>query len=123
MADKLDQSNVLLQPAYILQHRKYRESSLIIDVLTRDFGIVSILARGVRKKKSKTAGLLLAFSALKLSYVGKNELKLLTHVELDSAPIKLTGLSLYCSFYINELIRYFLHKHDPHPEVFAEYEF
>lgn len=121
MADKLDQSNVLLQPAYILQHRKYRESSLIIDVLTRDFGIVSILARGVRKKKSKTAGLLLAFSALKLSYAGKNELKLLTHVELDSAPMKLTGLSLYCSFYINELIRYFLHKHDPHPEVFAEY--
>ena len=77
----MDETKVFLQPAFILQHRKYRETSLIIDVLTRDFGIVSILAKGVRKKKSKLAGLLLAFTALKISYSGKNELKILTHVE------------------------------------------
>jgi len=111
-----------LQPAFILQHRKYRESSLIIDVLTRDYGLVSILARGVRKPKSKTAGLLLAFSALKLSYMGRNELKILTHVELHEMLPRLTGISLYCGFYINELVGYLLHKHDPHPEVYTEYQ-
>lgn len=115
-------SIVYLQPAFILQHRKFRETSLIIDVLTQDFGIVSILAKGVRKKKSKTAGLLLAFSALKISYIGKNELKILTHVELDSSVVKLTGLSLYCGFYVNEIVSCFLHKNDPHPEVFIEYQ-
>ena len=118
----MNDSVVILQPAFILQHRKYRETSLILDVLTRDFGIVSILARGVRKNKSKTAGLLLAFSALKISYVGKNELKVLTHVEVDSSPIKLTHLSLYCGFYVNEIVSCFLHKNDPHPEVFTEYQ-
>ncbi|MCK5190608.1 MAG: DNA repair protein RecO [Methylococcales bacterium] len=118
----MNDSIVQLQPAFILQHRKYRETSLIIDVLTRDFGVVSILAKGVRKKKSKTAGLLLAFSALKLSYIGRNELKILTHVELDSSIKKLNGLSLYCGFYVNEIVSCFLHKHDPHPEVFAEYQ-
>jgi DNA repair protein RecO (recombination protein O) len=115
-------SEVHLQPAYILQHKKYRETSLIIDILTRDFGIVSVLAKGVRKKKSKTVGLLLAFMALKFSYTGNNELKILTHVELDSSLINLNGISLYSGFYINELILCFLHKYDPYPEVFAEYE-
>jgi DNA repair protein RecO (recombination protein O) len=118
----MNDSAVLLQPAFILQHRKYRETSLILDVLTRDFGIVSILAKGVRKKKSKTAGLLLAFTALRLSYVGRSELKILTHVELNSTLIMLKGLSLYCGFYVNELITCFLHKNDPHPEVYEEYE-
>ncbi len=118
----MNDSSVLLQPAFILQHRKYRETSLIIDVLTRDFGVQSILARGVRKRKSKTAGLLLAFKPIKISYMGKNELKLLTHVESETLFIDLKGLSLYCSFYINELISLFLYKNDPYPEVFSEYK-
>lgn len=118
----INDSTIYLQPAFILQHKKFRETSLIIDVLTRDFGIVSILAKGVRKKKSKTAGLLLTFSALKLSYIGKNELKILTHVELEALPVKLNGVALYCAFYVNEIVRCFLHNNDPHPEVYSEYQ-
>lgn len=118
----MSEFTVFLQPAFILQHRKYRETSLILDVLTRDFGIVSVLAKGVRKKKSKTAGLLLAFNALRISYLGKNELKILTHVELDSPLKALSGLSLYCGFYVNELVSFLLHKNDPSPEVFIEYK-
>lgn len=118
----MSDTQVLLQPGFILKHMKYRESSLILDVLTRDFGIVSILARGVRKPKSKTAGVLLAFTALKLSYLDRHELKILTHAELDDETTRLTGISLYCAFYINELVGYFLHKNDPHPEVFVQYQ-
>ncbi|CAA9890490.1 DNA repair protein RecO [Candidatus Methylobacter favarea] len=113
---------VYLQPAFILQHRKYRETSLIIDVLTRDFGRISLLAKGVRKAKSKTAGLLQPFLPLAISYIGKGELKTLTDVEVMQPFPELKGLGLYCGFYINELIGLFLHKYDPHPEVFAYYE-
>jgi DNA repair protein RecO (recombination protein O) len=114
-------SVVHLQPAFILQHKKYRETSVIIDVLTKEFGVVSILARGVRKKKSKLAGLLLPFTALKISYIGKSDLKILTHAELDSLSFNLKGLSLYCGFYVNELIYLFIHKYDPYPEVYTIY--
>ena len=75
-------SAVYLQPAFILQQRKFKETSLILDVLTRDFGRVSLLAKGVRKAKSKTAGVLQPFIPLAVSYVGKTELKTLTHVEI-----------------------------------------
>jgi DNA repair protein RecO (recombination protein O) len=120
--DLMTDNAVYLQPAFILQQRKFRETSLIIDVLTRDFGRVTILAKGVRKPKSKTAGLLQPFIPLSLSYFGKTELKTLTTVEISKSFDQLQGLALYCGFYVNELITCFLHKYDPHPEVFELYE-
>lgn len=112
---------VYLQPAFILQQRKFRETSLIIDVLTRDFGRVSLLAKGVRKARSKTAALLQPFIPLTLSYFGKTGLKTLTDVEIIQSFVELKGLALYCGFYINELVAYFLHQYDPHPDVFTHY--
>lgn len=117
----MTETAVYLQPAFILQQRKYRETSLIIDALTRDFGRVSLLAKGVRKAKSKTAGMLQPFIPLTISYVGKAELKTLTDVEMIQPFSEIKGLALYCGFYINELVACFLHKYDPHPEVFGYY--
>lgn len=114
-------TSVYLQSAFILQQRKFRETSLIMDVLTRDFGRISLLAKGVRKPKSKTAGLLQPFIPLVISYFGKTELKTLTTVESIQPCLKLQGTALYSGFYINELISCFLHKDDPHPEVFDHY--
>ncbi|MBK8815254.1 MAG: DNA repair protein RecO [Methylococcaceae bacterium] len=110
------------QPSYILHYQNYRESSLIIDVLTRDFGRISLLAKGVRKAKSKTCGLLQPFKPLSLSYMGRSGLKTLTDAELLDVSGELSGINLYCGFYINELICNFLHKDDPHPEVFSDYQ-
>lgn len=116
----MSEAVVYLQPALILQHRPYRETSLLLEVFTRDFGILSVLAKGVRKEKSKTAGLLLPFSLLKISYLDKGELKTLVQAEyLSSYPLQ--RLALYCGFYVNELVQKFLHKHDPHPELFVRY--
>lgn len=112
---------VYCQPALILQQRKYRESSLLLDVFTRDYGIISILAKGIRKEKSKLAGLLLPFVCLNISYFGKSELKTLTQAEFVN-KYELQGMSLYCAFYVNELLQKFLHKFDPYPELFVEYQ-
>lgn len=117
----MSEAVVYLQPALILQHRPYRESSLLLEVFTRDFGIVSVLAKGVRKEKSKTAGLLLPFSLLNISYLDKSELKILIKAEfVSNCPLQ--RLALYCGFYVNELVRKFLHNHDPHPELFIRYQ-
>ncbi len=109
------------QPAFILNKQHYRESSFIIDMLTHDLGRISLIAKGVRKTKSKAAGLLRPFAELSISLVGKTDLRTLTNVEMTSLPNELPGLALYCGFYINELVCHFLHKDDPHPEVFQDY--
>ena len=117
----MDGAHVYLQPAYILQHKPYRETSLILDVFSQDYGVISLLAKGVRQAKSKTAGVLLPFSLLKLSYLDRQDLKLLVDVEFQTHH-ELSKLSLYCGFYVNELIQRFLHKHDPNPELFQRYQ-
>ena len=118
----MTENHVYLQPAYILQQRPYRENSLLLDVLTRDFGKLPILAKGVRTAKSKTAALLQVFVPLCLSYLDKHELKIMTTVEIMPPAPHLTGIAWYCGFYINELTELLLHSHDPHPEVFAAYQ-
>jgi DNA repair protein RecO (recombination protein O) len=112
----------ILQPAFVLHCQHYRETSLILQVLTRDAGRVALLAKGVRKARSKTAALLQPFLPLQLSYQGKAELKNLTHVESLPPFGVLQGLPLYCGFYANELLGRFLHPYDPHPEVFSAYQ-
>jgi DNA repair protein RecO (recombination protein O) len=114
-------TKVQLQPAYILNSKKYRETSLILEVLTKEFGKVSILAKGVRQNKSKTAGLLQLFTLLNISFVGRTELKTLSYVELLQLTDRPQGISLYCGFYLNELISVLLPYLDPYPEIFALY--
>lgn len=110
------------QPGYLLHQQNYRETSLILDVLTKDLGRISLLAKGVRKPKSKTAGVLRPFIPLSLSFVGKTTLKTLTQVEVIDRAFELKGMALYCGFYVNELVSSFLHKEDPYPEVFYDYQ-
>lgn len=112
---------VFLQPAFILQHRPYRESSLLLEVFSRDYGIMPVLAKGVRKEKSKLAGVLLPFTLLRISYLDKHELKTLTEAEFV-CNYPLQRLALYCGFYVNELLQVFLHRHDPHPALFQCYQ-
>ncbi|WP_150048366.1 MULTISPECIES: DNA repair protein RecO [Methylomonas] len=111
---------VYLQPAFILHQRSYRETSVFIELFTRDYGIISVLAKGVRKPKSKFAGVLMPFSLLNISFLDKHEVKLLTDVEL-ACRYELRQLSLYCGFYLNELLQKLLYPHDPYPEVFINY--
>jgi len=114
-------STVDLQPAFILQHRPYRETSLLLDVFTRDYGVVPVLAKGVRQEKSKLAGLLLPFSLLQISYLDKHDLKTLTCAEFVQS-YDLQRLGLYCGFYVNELLQEFLYRYDAHVELFDVYQ-
>jgi len=113
---------VLLQPAYVLHRRSYRETSFLVELYTPDHGRISVLARGVRKLKSSTSGLLQPFFPLLVSWAGKGELMTLTHVESHGEAIRLEGECLFAGFYLNELMMCLLQKGDAHPGLFAVYE-
>jgi DNA repair protein RecO (recombination protein O) len=113
---------VHLQPAFVLHSRKYRESSVILDVLSEDFGRLALLAKGARKPQAQAAALLQPFVPLRISFTGRSELKILTQSEALRSHKPLQGTAIYCGFYINELLQHFLYKHDPHAEIFAGYD-
>ena len=110
------------QIAYILHKYAYRETSSILDVLTKDYGRVSLMARGCRGKRSKIAGNLMLFTPLVVSWQGKGNLPYLKSIERADlkAPV-LKRKSLLSAMYINELLMYFLHKHDVHEAIFEQY--
>ncbi len=112
---------VLLQPAFVLHSRLYRNTSLLIEAFTRDYGRVGLLAKGVRNSRLADRGLLQAFNGLLLSYSGRGELMTLTAVENEGCFLRLSGKALYCGMYLNELLLKLLPRHDPHEGLFDCY--
>lgn len=117
----VDSRRVMLQPGFLLHHRPFRDSSLLLDVLTMDHGRLALVARGARSARSRLKGVLRPFLPLSLSWVQRSELGTLTGVEPDGPPVALAGDVLMSGYYLNELLLYFLHRHDPQPELFRAY--
>ncbi len=109
------------EPAWLLHHRPFRDTSRILDILSRDHGRLALVARGARSAKSKLRGVLRPFLPLSLSWAGRAELGTLTGAEMNGAPISLSGDALLSGYYANELLLKLMHRHDPQPEIFALY--
>lgn len=118
----LDTSLVYLQPAYVLHARPYRDTSLIVDVLTAEHGRVTAVARGARKSKKQGRQLLSPFHRLLVNWQGKSTLKLITGFETDHHFLHLEGNFLYSGFYLNELLVRLLPEHDLVAGLFEQYE-
>jgi DNA repair protein RecO (recombination protein O) len=114
---------VLLQPAYLLHRRPYRDSSQLLEVLCADYGRVGLVARGTRRRSrgGASGALLQPFYPLLLSFSGTGELRSLTGVETGGGIAALRGNALLSGFYLNELLVRLLHRDDPQPEVFRAY--
>ena len=111
------QIRIVDQPAYLLHRRAWQNTSLILDLLTLDYGRVSILAKGSRK--SKSSGIIQPFHQLNVSWSGRQALK--TMVGIDGVRIPLEE-SLYLPLlYINELLVSFLPQHEANPRIFDAY--
>ncbi|WP_042261219.1 DNA repair protein RecO [Paraburkholderia heleia] len=109
------------QPAFVLHSYPYRETSLIIDVLSRDHGRVALVAKGAKRPHSALRGVLQTFQPLALAWTGKGEVRTLTGAEWVGGMLPLTGDALLCGFYVNELLVKFIAREDPHPELFRHY--
>ena len=96
----------------------------MLEVLTAEYGRLSLVARGARRKArggSSGSALLQPFIPLLLSFSGRAELKSLTAKEAAGKLHELRGERLFSAMYVNELLVRLLHRHDPHPQLFAAY--
>ena len=109
------------EPGYVLHTYPYKETSLIVELFTRRFGRVALLARGARRPRSAMRGMLLSFHPLRLSFGGSAELGNLIAVEWAGALQPLAGQGLMCGFYLNELLLRLLPRDDPHEALFDVY--
>ncbi len=112
---------VSLTPSVIIHQRPYRETSLLLEVFARDYGRLTLVAKGARRNKKKSQSLYQANRKLHLSWSGRGEMGTLSEIEADGPNFNLAGKALISVFYINELLIRLLHRHEAHPQLYDAY--
>ena len=110
-----------LTPGYVLHHRPWRDTSRILEVLTREHGRLTLFARGVRGPHARLAAVLQPFQPLLLSFSGRGEAAQLTGAERAEHCAALPADCLLAAFYLNELLLKLTTRHDPLPALFDHY--
>ena len=105
------------QPAFILRRREWRDTSLILELFSRDHGCISVIAKGARRSPGKIQ--YQPFVLLNVGWVGQQELKTLTGIENQMLPVD--EQNYLALLYINELIALFIPQGESSPEIFDAY--
>lgn len=110
------------QPAYVLHARAYRETSLLLECLTREHGRLGVVARGVRGERARLKRAQLEpFQPLSLGLLMRGEMATLTDVEAVGTPQRLTGDVALAGLYLNELVVRLTGRQDPLPLLHDAY--
>lgn len=115
------ESRVANQPGFVLHSYPYKETSLIVDIFSRDYGRIALIAKGAKRPHSKLRGVLQTFQPLSIGWSGKSEIRTLTTAEWVGGLLPLEKSALLCGFYLNELLVKLLARDDPHPALFDHY--
>jgi len=114
---------VELAALYVLHHRPWRDTSRMLEVMSREYGRLTLFARGVRTPRSRTASVLQPFRLLMASWSGSGDTAQLTGVERaqHDEQGEVPAASLMSAWYLNELLLKLTLRADPQPLVFDLY--
>jgi DNA repair protein RecO (recombination protein O) len=114
------------QPAFVLHQWAWSETSLVLDLFTREQGRIAAVAKGAKRPYSQLRAVLMPFQRLLVltsrpkSEEGADILTLRT-AEYAGAGASLPSARLFSGFYLNELLLKLLARGDPHPRLFDAY--
>ncbi|MHB1123493.1 MAG: DNA repair protein RecO [Ramlibacter sp.] len=109
------------EPGFVLHRYDWSESSLIVEVFTREHGRVALVAKGAKRPSSNFRPVLLPLQPLHLAFGGDAEIRTLKGAEWVGGQVMPTGDALLAGFYLNELLLRLLARDDPHPQLFETY--
>ncbi|WKB54580.1 DNA repair protein RecO [Eleftheria terrae] len=116
---------VTAEPAYVLHRYDWSETSLILDLFTREHGRVAVVAKGAKRPYSQLRAVLLPFQRISASFGSRDEHSAEVHTlkaaEWAGGGAMLTGAALLTGFYLNELLMKLLARGDAHPQLFDAY--
>jgi DNA repair protein RecO (recombination protein O) len=107
---------------YILQHRPFRETSMILDIFTEDYGRISCIARPARKRGKILKANLQPFRYLHLQWIGKGDLQTLTEAD-ERGRHTIPASEMMLGLYLNELLLKLTHPHIALPDLFPAYKY
>lgn len=110
--------------AYVLHHYDWSETSLIVDLFTRERGRLAVAAKGAKRPYSQLRGVLLPFQRLQVTLTrsgAEAEVHTLRSAEWAGGAPMLAGSALFAGFYLNELLLRLLARQDAHAALFDAY--
>ena len=127
MASRSVRAPAMLQ-SYVLHRYDWSETSLILDLFTREGGRLAVAAKGAKRPHSQLRAVLLPFQCLHVTLARARaeddappEVQTLRGAEWAGGAAMPTGAALFAGFHCNELVMRFLARHDPHPQLFDAY--
>ena len=109
------------EPAFVLHRYDWSESSLILEVFTRHYGRVALVAKGAKRPTSNLRPVLLPLQPLHIAFGGDAEIRTLRSAEWQGGHVMPTGEALLSGYYLNELLLKLLARDDPHSGLFDVY--
>ena len=112
--------------AYVLHRHDWSESSLIVELFTRERGRLVVAAKGAKRPYSQLRPVLLPFQSV-LVQLGRTpgddsvELHNLRSAEWAGGVPHISGAALFAGFYVNELVLKLLPRDDAHTALFDAY--
>jgi len=107
---------------YVLNHRPFRDNSLLVDVFTKDFGRICCVARPAKKRGKILKGSLEPFRYLHLQWIGKGDVQTLTEAD-ERGRHTIPPSEMMMGLYVNELLLLLAQQHAPLPELFSAYKY
>ncbi|CAN5652379.1 DNA repair protein RecO [soil metagenome] len=110
------------QAAYVLHARPWRETSLLLEVLSEDHGRLGLVARGTHgPRRQVLRAALQPLQHIRFDAVQRGELAWLNTAEaIDAAP-RLASEAGLAAFYANELLLRLAPRQDPQPRLYVLY--
>ncbi len=108
-----------MEPVFLLHRKPYSNSSLLLECFSEHHGRFPIIAKGCGGRSGNAASLQ-PFVSLLMEWRGRGEVKTLANFDA-TRTIRLKGKTLYCGFYLNELLMRLIGRNDPHEELFHRY--
>ncbi len=112
----------VMQSLFVLHQRKYRDTSLLVEVLSEADGRFPLVFRGARNSKKRTAALVQPFQPLLVGIHGEGELRTAGEVDVAGPRHLLRGNSLMLGLYVNELLYRTLGRFESVPTIFSAYD-
>ena len=106
--------------AIVLARRKYSEADRILIVFSKDFGKLALIAKGVRKLKSKKRGHIEVFNHIKFSAAKTRGLDIITEAEVINtfSRIRKNLKKVALAYYFMEVVGKTTQEEEKHKEVF-----
>lgn len=110
------------QPAYVLHARAWRETSLLLEVLSEDHGRLGLIARGTHgPRRQALRAALQPLQHIRFDGVQRGELAWLNAAEPIDSPPRLPSEAALAAFYVHELLLRLAPRQDPQPRLYVLY--